>query len=399
MMTQSYARKVLIRFLRYLDKGTIIVYEKGREFYRQGHDNPVAIVDILDSRAWRAILQGSINVAEAYIEGWWHSPDLSTLITWFAQNTEAANRIDSNWRRWFRGIKQRLGWWQRYSRSRAQQNIASHYDSGNKFFSLFLDQQMTYSCAIYPDNDSTLDKAALNKLSIICQKLNLHKDDHLLDLGCGWGGLSRYAIKNYGCNVTAVTLSKAQYKYCLERSKKEGLSDKLNLVLSDYRDINASAKFNKMASIEMIEAVGAHNFYDYFRYCSRFLSDGGLFLLQAIHLPQPRYDIARKEIDFIQKYIFPGGALPSLPIMLDGGERHGLQLLQHEDITAHYVKTLNDWQHRLHVNKEPAHKNGVNEKMFRTWDYYFSYCASGFETRLILVSQLLYQQTCKREGL
>ena len=274
------------------------------------------------------------------------------------------------------------------TRDGSRKNISAHYDLGNEFFELFLDPTMMYSAAMYPGKEATLEQAAVHKLDRMCQKLELGPGDHLLEIGTGWGGMAIHAAKHYGCHVTTTTISKEQFDYAKARVEAEGLSDQITLLLEDYRDL--SGQYDKLVSIEMIEAVG-HEYYDsYFSKCSELLKPEGLMAIQAITIADQRYDYARKSVDFIQRYIFPGGCLPSNAIIADKvANKTDMQIVNIEDITEHYADTLQDWRQRFFDQLEAVRKQGFDDVFCRMWDFYLAYCEGGFRERAISTGQFV----------
>jgi cyclopropane-fatty-acyl-phospholipid synthase len=266
--------------------------------------------------------------------------------------------------------------------SQAKKNISAHYDLGNDFFRLFLDPTMMYSSAIFSSNEDTLHKASLNKLETVCQKLQLKPTDHLLEIGTGWGGMAIYAAKHYGCRVTTTTISPSQYEYACHRVIEEGLQDKVTVLLQDYRTLQGS--YNKLVSIEMIEAVG-HDYYPlYFSNCSRLLTEEGIAVIQAITIPDQRYDAARRSVDFIQKYIFPGGSLPSNQVISHQVACNtNMQISDMHDITYDYAMTLQHWRKNFEQTIAQVKQQGFDEQFIRMWQFYFCYCEGGFRERII----------------
>jgi len=259
----------------------------------------------------------------------------------------------------------------------SKKNIARHYDLSNKFFSLFLDSTMMYSSAIYPNKTSSIEVAAEYKLDVICKKLDLNKSHRVVEIGSGWGGFAIYAAKNYGCHVTTTTISKEQYKYVREKIKQLKLEKHIKIIFKDYREL--TGKYDKLVSIEMIEAVG-HKFYDsYFQKVSELLNQNGDALIQAITIRDQRYKRAIRTVDFIQKYIFPGSCIPSINAMQNAITGSGDMVIDDvRDIGNHYAKTLATWREKFTLNKKSIIKLGFDEKFLRMWRFYFCYCQGGF---------------------
>ncbi|HBO45638.1 MAG TPA: SAM-dependent methyltransferase, partial [Planctomycetaceae bacterium] len=286
----------------------------------------------------------------------------------------------------------------RNTASGSRRNIAAHYDLGDEFFSLFLDETMAYSCAIFPRPDSTLREASVAKFDRICRKLRLMPADHLLEIGSGWGGFALHAAREYGCRITTTTISRKQYAYTRRLVEAAGLSNRVTVLDLDYRDVRGS--FDKLVSIEMIEAVGHEYFDTFFRVCSERLTPNGMMLLQAIVIPDERFERYRRSVDFIQRYIFPGGCLPSLEAIRQSIRRATDFELSHvEDITVHYADTLSFWRRQFQTNLAQVRALGFSDEFIRTWEFYFCYCEGGFRERAIRdVQILLSKPDCHNAG-
>ena len=271
--------------------------------------------------------------------------------------------------------------------SGSKKNISAHYDLGNDFFELFLDPTMMYSSAVFPDESEDLNTAAVHKLDLICQSLELKPEDHLIEIGTGWGGMAIHAAEHYGCRVTTTTISREQYQHTCDEVARRGLSDRIAVLCEDYR--NLTGKFDKLVSIEMIEAVG-HEFYEsYFSCVSKLLKPTGKAVIQAITMTDQRYEQARDSVDFIKRYIFPGGCLPSLNIISENLARHtDLQLSDLRDITLDYAKTLEAWHHRFLNQLDQVKNMGFDDRFIRMWRFYLSYCEGGFRERIIGTFQI-----------
>ncbi len=279
-------------------------------------------------------------------------------------------------------LRKLFHWLNRNTRSGSRRNIAAHYDLGNDFYALWLDSRMMYSCAWYADADTVLEDAAVAKLDRICRRLNLGPGDHVVEIGTGWGGFAVHAAKHYGCHVTTTTISSAQHAYAAQRIAAEGLEDRITLLQQDYRDLNGT--FDKLVSIEMIEAVG-HEYLDtYFRKCASLLKPAGELLIQAITIADQRYESAKRNVDFIKRYVFPGGFLPSVTAMTAALTREtDMRAIYIEDIGLHYARTLHDWRERFFERIEAVREQGFSDEFIRLWDFYLSYCESAFLERAI----------------
>ncbi len=326
---------------------------------------------------------------------YWSCDDLVALIQIFARNMQASSDLGGFWNALLdqgRKVAHRVN---RNTRGGSRRNIAAHYDLSNEFYSLFLDETMTYSSGVFPEPGSSMHEASMEKYDRICRKLRLDPGDAVLEIGTGWGGFAEHAVRHYGCRVTTTTISKEQHDFAKQRFATQGIDDRVTLLLSDYRDL--TGQYDKLVSIEMIEAVG-HEYYDtFFAKCSSLLKPAGLFALQAITIPDQRYDRYRRSVDFIQKYIFPGGCLPSLGAMTGSvGRVTDLQFAHLEDFAEHYARTLQCWRERFHANIDSIRELGMTEQFLRLWDYYLCYCEGAFREKQIGVSQLLLQKPGNR---
>jgi cyclopropane-fatty-acyl-phospholipid synthase len=276
----------------------------------------------------------------------------------------------------------------RNSKDGSRRNIEAHYDLGNAMFEQFLDPTMMYSSAIFPHANSTLEEASVAKLERVCQTLRLRPSDHLVEIGTGWGGMALHAARNYGCRVTTTTISREQHDFAVKRIAEAGLSDRVTVLLRDYRELEG--RFDKLVSIEMIEAVGHRYLPVYFETCGKLLKPDGLMLLQSILIPDQRYHRALDSVDFIQRYIFPGGFLPCPgEILKQVSAKTDMQLVGVFDITLDYARTLEAWRTRFGARTESIRALGYSEDFLRLWDYYFAYCEGGFRERAISTAQFL----------
>ena len=388
----SFAKSQLLKRLQQMPRGYLLI-EDGDNLYSFGNpDDPVGVsakIIIEDAGAYRDIaFGGSIGGAEAYMLGKWSTPSLVDVVRLMSVNIDFLNAMDDA-KPWLMRFGDKLfHWLNRNTQKQARQNISRHYDLSNEFFSLFLDPEMMYSSAIFPHQNAGLDEAALYKLDVICQKLDLKPSDHLLEIGTGWGGLAIYAAKNYGCRVTTTTISKEQYEKACQRVRDEGLEDRVSVLFEDYR--NLSGSFDKLVSVEMIEAVGHEYYQQYFTGCASLLKNDGLMLLQAITIPDQRFEYAQRSVDFIQRYIFPGGSLPSHEAILSTVKKHtDLLMVGMQEIGDDYARTLEIWRERFHARLDQVKELGFDDYFIRMWNYYLCYCQGGFEERAIGTSQIL----------
>ena len=389
-LTSVLLRRGVIRQLNQLKNGLLVLVENGeRHQFGDHHATLIGEVQVNDPSVWGMIASnGSIGAGEAFIHGYWSSPDLTKVIRVLVSNMQVLDAMEGGLARLGRPLIRGLHWVNRNTRKGSQKNIAAHYDLGNEMFEQFLDPTMMYSAAQFLSADDTLEQAQLNKLQRICQKLDLKPEDHLLEIGTGWGSMAIFAAQYSGCKVTTTTLSKEQFDYTKARIQALGLQEQVTLLLEDYRDL--SGQYDKLVSIEMIEAVGHHFLPSYFKQCSQLLKSNGLMLLQAITIRDQRYEQAKTSVDFIQRYIFPGGALPSVQKMLEiVGRDTDMNLMHMEDFGLHYAKTLRLW----HENFRRAHGRltelGYDEYFLRLWEFYLCYCEGGFLERSIGTAQLL----------
>ena len=389
-LTSALLRRGVLRQLSQLKSGHLVITENGeRLIFGDSGAGLVGEVQIHDTSVWGMIASnGSIGAGEAFIHGYWSSPDLTKVIRVLVSNMDVLDAMEGGLARLGRPLIRGLHWINRNTRKGSQKNIAAHYDLGNDMFEQFLDPTMMYSAAQFLTADDTLEQAQLNKLQRICQKLDLKPTDHLLEIGTGWGSMALYAAQHYGCKVTTTTLSKEQFDYTQARIEALGLQEQVTLLLEDYRDL--TGQYDKLVSIEMIEAVGHHFLPSYFKQCSQLLKPHGLMLLQAITIRDQRYEQAKSSVDFIQRYIFPGGALPSVQKMLEiVGKDTDMNLMHMEDFGLHYAKTLRLW----HENFRRAHGRltelGYDDYFLRLWEFYLCYCEGGFLERSIGTAQLL----------
>ncbi len=389
-LTSSLLRRGVLRQFKRLRHGQLVVYEgNSRHVYGAAGAKIQGEIHIQDAAVWGLVASnGSIGAGEAFIHGYWTSPDLTAVIRVFVSNLDVLDALEGGLARLGRPFVQLLHWLNRNTREGSQKNIAAHYDLGNELFEQFLDPTMMYSAAQFLGPDDTLEQAQTNKLARICQKLSLSSNDHLLEIGTGWGSMAIYAAQHYGCKVTTATLSKEQFAYTEKRIAELGLQDRITLLLSDYRDL--TGQYDKIVSIEMIEAVGHRFLPTYFKQCAQLLKDNGLMLLQTITIRDQRYEQARRSVDFIQRYIFPGGALPSLTRMLHIVSCDtDMNLMHMEDFGLHYARTLRMWRDNFRHSTGYLAELGYDDYFLRLWEFYLCYCEGGFLERTIGTAQLL----------
>ncbi|TGL26271.1 class I SAM-dependent methyltransferase [Leptospira bourretii] len=342
----------------------------------------------------KSVLYGDIGFSESYLTGDWETDSIENVISWFILNVDDSPSLSGAKKKLFHLDLFNLGnkflhFLRKNTLTGSKKNIVEHYDLGNKFYKLFLDPSMTYSSAYFESLEDSLEEAQTRKVDKLCQKLKLNPADHLLEIGSGWGFLSIHAAKNYGCRVTTVTLSEEQYVYAKERIQKEGLSDKIEIRIEDYRKIEG--QFTKIVSVEMLEAVGDAYYETFFQKCQDLLTKEGIMALQVITCPDSRFTSFKNGIDFIQKHIFPGSLLPSIGRMNQAINRTGDMYLFHlEDMGLSYAKTLRLWLKAFEENLAEVRNQGYSETFIRKWRYYLAYCAAAFQMRNISVVQSVY---------
>jgi len=388
----NLARRMVLRRLDGLREGELVLEEGGSSlrFGRSVEGFPLRVrVEVKDPRFYSDVaLGGSIGAGEAYMAGCWSTDDLVGLVRLLARNMDVLDGLEGGLARLAMPGRRALEWLNRNTRKGSRRNIAAHYDLGNDFFELFLDETMMYSSAVFPRSGMTLAEGSCEKLDMICRKLAIGPGDRVLEIGTGWGGFALHAARNYGCHVTTTTISREQYRYAADRIKAEGLGDQVKLLFIDYRDLEG--RYDKLVSIEMIEAVGHAWLESFFRKCDSLLEPDGTMLLQAITIADQRYASARRSMDFIQKYIFPGGALPSTAVMTGAIARvTDMGLIHLEDIGSHYATTLRLWRERFFENLDRVRALDYPEPFIRMWEFYLCYCEGGFTERTIGAVQML----------
>ncbi len=388
-------RKVLFNLLAKAIHGSLIVRDPAGSHYFGDTGSSLAntiMLTIEDFDVYQSfVLGGGLGAAKTYIEGRWHTDSLVNLFEFFLKNKNLMNRFD-----FINKIIDSFSHWlirlsTKNSQKGSRQNIQAHYDLSNDFFNLFLDSTKMYSCAIFESNDEPLLRASHRKLDAICQSLAISPNDHILEIGTGWGGFAIHAAVNYGCHVTTTTISKEQYAYTRSRIDELQLNDKITLLFDDYRDL--SGEFDKLVSIEMIEAVGHEYYPAFFKQCNNLLKPGGKALIQAITIQDKEFNAYKNSVDFIKKYIFPGGCLPSVNEILNVTSKHtSLNLSGLRDIGLHYATTLAKWREAFLANLPKVKALGFDDEFIRCWDYYFCYCEAGFRQRYISTAHLIFDR-------
>jgi cyclopropane-fatty-acyl-phospholipid synthase len=373
--------------LRQIQIGSLTIVEgKRRRVYGAGA--PTATIHVHDSSFWRMLMHGSRGLAESYAQGLWDSPDLVAVIRLAARNAIVIDRVRSKTAPFWTPRQRIRALVNRSTRQRSRRDIASHYDLGNELFTRMLDPTMMYSCGLFEHEGMTLEEASVAKLERICEQLELGPEDHVLEIGTGWGGFAVHAAATRGCRVTTTTISGQQHDYALGRVRESGLGDRITVLMSDYRDL--SGTYDKLVSIEMIEAVGWQDIGTFFAKCSELLTPQGAMLLQAITIDDRAYEVEKASKSFIKEYIFPGGCLPSMEVIVRNvARRTDLQAVGLQDITASYVHTLRRWRENFCAHTGELERLGYDNRFQRLWTLYLAYCEGGFAERRICDVQLL----------
>ena len=367
--------------------GSLVIVEGGSR-HTFGSGAPTATIEVHSPAFWRALMRGSRGLAESYRDRLWDSPDLVAVIRLAARNAVLIDRVRAVTAPLWTPTQRLRALATRSTRQRSRRDISAHYDLGNELFSLMLDPTMSYSCALFEQDGMTLEEASLAKLERVCERLELGPQDHVLEIGTGWGGFALYAARTRGCQVTTTTISREQHDFATEQIRRAGQQDRVTVLMRDYRDLEGT--YDKLVSIEMIEAVGWQDIGGFFAKCSRLLTPHGAMLLQAITIDDRAYEVEKASKSFIKTYIFPGGCLPSMEVLTRNvARRTDLQAVGLEDITDSYVETLRRWRHNFGANTAKLHRLGYDDGFQRLWNLYLAYCEGGFAERRICDVQLL----------
>ena len=384
------ARRAGHGLLRRLSGGRLEVTEGGRTTTFGPVDSDLrARVEVLDARAWTTLLRGSNGFAQGYLDRLWTTDDPVSVVRVVARSMGPLDRMRKRWHPLL-GRAQRLAHHvPRNTKRGARHNISAHYDLGNDLFSAFLDERLMYSSAYFETSETSLEEAQVEKLDRICRRLELGPDDHLLEIGTGWGGMAIFAASEYGCRVTTATISREQRRFALERVAREGLSDQITVLDQDYRDL--AGRYSKLVSIEMIEAVGWQYFEAFFRKCSSLLEPDGLMALQAIVIDDELYELEKASRTFANTVVFPGGCLPSERVIGELVARHtDMRAHWADDITPHYAQTLREWRHRFEAAWPALRGEHYDERFRRMWTFYLAFSEGGFRERRIRDLQLVF---------
>ena len=380
-MINNFSKKIAFSALKMIKYGKIIVTDYDQSKYIFGNDeNLIVFVKINRSDFFKKIIsKGSIGMAEAYMNNEFETDNLSKLIELTAKNIEIVHKfsgiLDLSFINYVKNI------FNKNTKSNSKKNISKHYDLGNEFFSLWLDDTLTYSSAIFENDKLDLEKAQINKYKKLTSLIKPKIGDKVLEIGCGWGGFAEFIGKNYDVKLDCITISKKQFDYAKNRIYKIGLNEKINIKMQDYRDVKN--KYNSIASIEMIEAVGQDYLKNYFQSIKKYLKDDGKAAIQAITIDDKLFNRYKKKEDFIQKYIFPGGFLPSKNSLVEYAKKTGLEFTQCNSYGAHYSNTLKIWREKFFKSWEHISKQGFDNTFKRMWNFYLSYCEAGFRSKNI----------------
>ena len=400
LILDKVARKIILGYFKEIKEGQITVKENSDHmvFGEVTPKFPVkATIEVQNSRMYMDIAAKGLNgSADAFIKGWWTCDNLTNLVRIFTRNRDTANKFES-------GIANLAIWALKLSHScrrnnlkESLRNIHAHYDLGNEFFSTFLDDTRMYSCAIFTKPESSLHEASITKIDRICKKLNLSPADHLLEIGTGWGGFALYAAKNYGCRITSTTISQEQFIFSENLIKKNGLQDQVTILKKDFRELEG--QFDKLVSIEMIEAIGHRLYKPFFQKCGQLLKPEGLLAIQVITITDNLFHESKDFIDFIKHYIFPGSCIPSISALCSAASSSDIKLFHLEDITPHYARTLKEWRTNFLQNKSRVKNLGFTNPFIRLWLFYLCYCEGGFIERQIGNVQMVFTKPlCRRD--
>ncbi len=385
-MFESYYRNILFKFLDKIEKGTIILNDDVSKTF--GNGDPRVTIEIVSPRFYRrSVMGGDLGFAESYAKSEWFTDNLTDLITILILNKEKLSGLDIGWS-FMTKMFARFGHWRRRNTlSGSKRNIQDHYDLSNEMFTTFLDETMTYSCGFFKKTDDSLYQSQINKIDKILDKADIQAEDHILEIGSGWGALAKRAVDRVGCKVTTITLSEHQQTYVKELIKKESLENNIDVRLIDFRKMEGS--YDKIVSVEMIEAIGFNLFNPYFSKIESLMKPGGKAVIQAITYPDENYDTYRKGCDFIQKFIFPGSLLPSVEAMKNSIKLTEMEIIDLERIGSHYATTLNLWSENFNKNIDEIKNLGFDQYFINLWNYYFSYCEAGFANGTIDDVQLV----------
>ena len=389
LMSDRASRAAVDRLLRRLEIGALQLRTGDRVTeYGSGGESPCCIV-VEDERFWTAVAcGGALGAADAWIQGWWTSPDLTGVLRLFLRNLSTTDELGGGWTLLRRPLDRLRAFLSRNTVQGSLRNIHAHYDLGTPFFSSFLDDTLTYSAGIFEDASTDMKTASLAKLDRLLAKTGATPDDHLLEIGTGWGSCAIRAAETIGCRMTTTTISQDQFTEASSRIEERQLGERLSVLQQDYRDLEGA--FDHLVSIEMIEAVGHAFLPDYFATCAARVRRGGRIVLQTISMPDDRYDRYLKTNDFIREVVFPGSCCPSLAAMVQAAEGAGLELLDLEEMNQHYARTLQIWRTAFDAAQTHLSGMGIDDAFMRMWHYYLAYCEAGFAEDHVRSLQLVF---------
>ncbi|MCH2211728.1 MAG: cyclopropane-fatty-acyl-phospholipid synthase family protein [Fuerstiella sp.] len=391
---QRVSRRIVLSWLEKLEDGQIHYVDAERQIACGSPGTTELQTEwiVNDPRFFSQLAAGgSLGLAESYLRNYWQTDDLTDLLRMLYRNLARVPAGSSGLAVLSRVLNRVAFRINSNTRQRSRRHIAAHYDLCNEFFELFLDPTMMYSSGWFETSDSSLHQASVAKLDRICRKLDLRPTDEVLEIGTGWGGFALHAVRNFGCGLTTTTISDAQFSKARSRIIEAGISDRVQLLNNDYRDLDG--QYDKIVSIEMVEAVGEKYLDTYFQHCARLLKPGGRFVIQAIVMPEDRYDSYRRSVDFIQQYIFPGGFLPSVSAIQNSvGRTSNLRLESLEDLSEHYARTLKEWRHQFFDHISDVRKLGFDDRFIRMWEYYLCYCEAAFLEQAVRVVQIVWDK-------
>lgn len=388
-LIQRIAEHLVRNRLEQITEGRLLVHHAGETLEFGGGGAPFAEIRVHDPELFSALaFGGHLGAAESYVHGEWTTDDLTALVRLFLRNREVLDGLETGAARLVQPVRALAHGLNRNTRKGSRRNIQAHYDLGNEFFSLFLDETLTYSAGLFEGEDRTLYEASVAKYDRICRKLGLRPEHHVVEIGSGWGGFALHAAGRYGCRVTTTTVSRRQHELASERVHEAGLSDRVTVLLDDYRDLRGS--FDRLVSIEMIEAVGHQYLETFFERCAALLRPDGIATIQAITIQDRFYESARREVDFIKRYIFPGSCIPSISVLARAAAPTDLRLVHLDDMAADYAETLRRWRERFMQQWPAIEELGFDEAFKRLWDFYFCYCEGGFDEAVLGTVQMTF---------
>ena len=378
------AKRLVLGRLAALECGTLRLIDGGTiQEFRGAAAGTAAAIEVRDPSFYSELAYGgSVGAAESYMLGHWATPDLTALLRLMLVNRSALDSLEGGLAKLSAPLRLAAHWLHRNTRAGSRRNISAHYDLGNDFFRLMLDETMMYSCALFERPEMTLADASRAKLDLVCRKLELGPANHVLEIGTGWGGFALHAAGRYGCHVTTTTISPSQYELARKRVRAAGLEDRITVLLEDYRDLRGS--YDRLVSIEMIEAIGHRQFGEFFRRSADLLTRDGRMVLQSITIADRHYERARDEVDFIKRHIFPGSCIPSVGALTAAMvAASDLRLVHLEDIGPHYATTLAAWRRNFHARLDEVRRLGYPDTLIRMWEFYLCYCEAGFAERAL----------------